>query len=298
MRRFPLANYLRGSPQSLASPSAKVPPNTPETQGDAIEPFIVGGGKTFFPTGFIEGPTPEPSGVQLLATQYVPVGRAAWVKRIEVAPCAPPVLVDPWRGWGGFFNLFEASPAPYGNVQRAPAQAGLWETPLAWEGYFTPDNPPPVWRWLVTLFPGDVARERYDRAIGPFDPGDPSTWYLVPDWPVPLAPTYGIPGAIPGKEVNGYVSVQRFQAVPGAALPVHILCPENHTICLWAQWEQAPIDPLLAFGPSGPFQPWDIEASPLPPVWPILPSVGRMAGYMQAATRESAAVNAQHGWGG
>lgn len=302
MRRRPQSQYLDPrDPQNLASPPAVPVPSVPTTQGDAIEPFIVGGGMTFYPTGYPDDPEagefpPERAGVQLLCSQYVPPGRTAWIKRIEVAPCVPPILADPWRGWDGHFNLFQASPDPWGAVQRAAAQAGLWETPLGWEAYFAQValGQRPSWRWQITIFPGDLAAARKRKRIGAFDPTDPATWYLAPDFPVPVK-VYG--AGVPGRAVNGYMGSQRFQAVPGNALPVHVLCPENATICLWAQWSQQPYYPILTYGPLGPEEPWPPSAE-VGPVWPILPSVGRLIGYMQPASREAAAENAAYGWGG
>jgi hypothetical protein len=302
MRRRPIANYIDPrAPKSLASPPAVNVPTVPTSQGDAIEPFITGGGTTFYPTGYPDDSEsgeypPEPGGVQLVCSQYVPPGRAAWIKQIEIAPCVPPILADPWRGWAGAFNFFEAGADPWGSAQRAASQAGLWETPLAWEGYFDAALPVsrPVWRWSLTLFPGNVAAERKRRNVGAFDPTDPTTWYLAPDMPVPIQ-TYG--GSLPGAAVQGYVGAQRFQAVPGCPLPVHILCPENSTICLWARWTQQTLNPILAYGANGPLQPWEPSAA-VGAVYPILPSIGRMVGYMQAMSRPAAAENAAYGWGG
>lgn len=310
MRRRPRAYYLQGQhPLNLASPPGPNPPAVPSSAADVIEPYFAeGGGITFYPTGYDDGAPRDPAvdAVQLVCEQYVPPGRSAWIKRIEIAPCAPPVLVDPWRGWDATFNLFQSSPNPLGSVQRAPAQAGLWETPMAWEGYFS--NPvegfpfPPFWRWVITLFDGNVAKYRSDKNIPPFNPTVPASWELAINVPVPRAPLYG-PAAsaqpnLPGRTVPGYIGPQRYQATPSNPLPVHILVPENTTILLWAYWRQAQMDPVLAFGPNGPLEPWS-GAPPgmLPRIYPLLPSVGRLIGYQQPATRPAAMDNAEHGWG-
>jgi hypothetical protein len=225
----------------------------------------------------------------------VPKGRIGWVKRIMVAPCAPPILVDPWRGWAAHFNLFQAGPDPINQTQRAPAQAGLWETPIAWEGYFSAAGylaAIPFWRWQLTLFPGNLDAYRAAQAIPAFSIATPASWFLAPDVPVPVS---AYPGGIPGRGVNGYVSPQRVQSTPSSPLPVHIEIPEDTTVCLFAKWVQSPLSPLLAFGPNGPIQPW--QAPQLPEVWPLLPSVGQLIGYMQAASRDAAQQNAAHGWG-
>lgn len=312
MRRKPQAHYpdVR-RPMDLASPQQPAPPTTPASQGDAIEPFLVAGGETFYRTGWAipdNGAPPELGAVQLLAFQYVPKGRAAWVKSITVAPCVPPVLADPWRGWPNTFNYFAPFVGQFGTPTRAAAQAGLWETPLAWEGYY---NPPgengfrrPRWTWQLSILEGDLKYQRSLKNLGPFDPLDPATWYLVPDIAVPRV-VYGAigispqtVGTIPGRQIPGYIGPQRFQRTPDNSLPCHFQVPENSTVCLWATWDQFPYDPLAANGgaalPVGPIP----GVSPENLVWPLLPSVGSLAGYMQAAGRTASAENAAHGWGG
>jgi hypothetical protein len=298
VRRRPKAHYphAEGPVLDLASPPGPNPPAIPTTAGDALEPFICSGGQPFFPTGY---PTdPKPNGVQLIATQYVPPGRVAWIKRLEVAPCAPAVLVDPWRGWPGTFNWFPTLAPTLLDPMRPPAQAGLWETPLGWES-FVGIHPEagavvPFWRWSITLLNGSIGAARAAKNIPPFSPLDPASWYLAENMPVPRV---AYAGGIPGRSPNGSLSAQRYQATPGNALPMHVLCPEDTTICLWAEWRQIPVTPL-AFTANGVLAPWSGSEPALPDVYPLLPSVGRMLGYQQAATRAAALENAAHGWGG
>jgi hypothetical protein len=303
MRRRPKSKHLprRVPALDLRGPNFPAPPTLPTSMGDALEPFIVGGGFPYYPTGYAGGLLPETDGVQLLAHQYVPRGRIGFIKHIMVAPCAPPILVDPWRGWDAFFNSFEAGSDPFNQTQRAPAQGGLWETPLAWEGYFNPgaEMVIPSWRWSITLVQGDVDLIRNQQGLNPFSILSPPTWYLAPSTPVP-ASTYrgGLPGAVP----NGSLSEQRIQHTPSSPLAVHILCPENTTICLWAKWRQDRLQPVLAYGPNGALAPWEgapvaPAPPPLPDIYPLLPSVGQLAGYLQAADRPPSVQNALYGWG-
>jgi hypothetical protein len=299
MRRRP-ASYEQpiGQPRDLASPNGPRPPTTPSTQADVIEPWLKGGGQTYYLTGWATSETinqPEISAVQLVAAQYIPKGRAGWVKRIMIAPCAPPVLVDPWRGWDGTANYFDpAAAAPYSQAQRAAAQAGLWETPMAWTSYFDAADGganAPRWQWHLTTINGSLAVNRAAKGSPPFDVTDPTSWYLVPG---PAVPVWTYRGALPGRGVNGDIGPQIIQQPPSNPLPCHILVPEDSTVCLWATWTQRPYSPILAFGANGP---QDVFPTPPPPVYPLLPSVGSIAGYMQASTREASAENARFGWG-
>ena len=300
MRRRP-ASYQDtiGQPSNLASPPGPKPPTVPSTQGDAIEPWIKGGGATFYLQGFAvaERGIPEDAGVQLVAAQYIPKGRAAWIKRIMIAPCAPPALMDPWRGWDGTANYFDptATDQQYRQATRAVGQAGLWETPLAWTSYYNPASDEPVelpmWNWQISILSGSLEYNRKQQNRPPFSVTDPLSWYLVPG---PAVPLYVYRGGIPGRAINGDIGPQVIQQPPSNPLPTHWLVPEDSTICLWATWRQQPYAVPLAFGGNGPEQVFPV---PPPAIYPILPSVGSISGYMQAATRESAAENARFGWG-
>ena len=315
-RRRPQAQYPAIiHPPDLASPHAAPPQTTPATQGDAIEPWAQSGGQTYYYDGFafpdLGGP-PELACIQLLAAQYIPRGRAGWIKRIMVAPCAPPFLVDPWRGWGGTANFFDRSfGPPFGSYARAAAQAGLWETPLAWEGYFNPaeiDNRTqqpfiPRWNWQLSVLSGSLATNRAAKNTPPFSILDPASWYLAPNIAVPIV-VYGgslltgWPANVPGRAVNGEWGPQRIQQTPLNPMPCHIQIPEDSTVCLWATWTQRPYAPVLGFNAGGA-----LDVFPTPPpgdpplIWPLLPSVGSISGYMQTATREAAGDNAALGWG-
>lgn len=304
MERRPISGNLEiGKPINLASPNARPVPTTPDSQGDAIEPFLVGGGSTYYLGPFADNAGPievQSSAVQLLAYLFVPAGRTAWIKSIVAAPCVNPIFSDPWRGWDAYYNLREAGPVPRSSRDRATAQAGLWETPLAWEGYraesATGEAPivaaqPTLWRWQLTAIPGSLDLERSKRRIAAFSLTDPSTWYAVPDLAVP-AQAYS--AGLPGRQINGIVGPQRFQATPSAPLVVHYAVPENTTIALWARWSQGRTTPISANGPNGELEPWKSPDS----AYPLLPSIGRLSGYMQAATRAATAANAAHGWGG
>jgi hypothetical protein len=308
MRRKPVIQRpISGArPRDLASPPSIKVPTTPATQGDAIEPWITSGGQTFYYSGweFPDDPPlpgleePQYGAVQLLAHQYVPKGRAGWIKQIAVAPCAPPILVDPWRGWDATFNWFSNdSPTPFQTQVRAPAQAGLWETPLAWEGYYAPipeggGFKRPLWQWSLSAIPGSLANYRASRNLPPFDVTNVNSWWLVPDIAVP---DYVYRGGIPGVQLQGNLPPQRMQAMPSDPLLVHIQVPENHTICLWAKWTQFPYYFPRAYQPNGPINPWGNE---IPPTFVLQPSIGRLVGYMQAASRDASAINASHGWQG
>lgn len=306
-RRRPRAWYPHGTdPVDLASPPGPNTPGLPTTDADVIEPFITDGGTTFYPSGYDDGEVPvdpAPSAVQLVCEQFVPMGRVGFIKRIEIAPCIPPVLADPWRGWDATFNFFQAGPNPFASPIRAASQAGLWETPMAWEGYgdaaAAAANQMPRWRWMITLLDGDANKFREEQGIPPFNPANPASWNLALNFPVPVVPHYGQSAAsdpaLPGRMVPGYLGARRFQATPSDPLPVHIMVPENSTILLWAYWRQLAATPLLAFGPNGPLQPW--AGSGIDPVYPLLPSVGRLIGYQQAISRDAATENAETGWG-
>lgn len=310
-RRRPIAQYpeIRRQLPDLKSPPAQVPPGIPTSEGDVIEPFQVGGGQTYYLSGWIAPDStwpyapPQFGATQLVALQYVPKGRTAYIKRVMIAPCAPPALVDPWRGWDGTANLFQPRGAPYDSVQRAPAQAGLWETPLAWEGYVSPSEGPvrhPKWTWIVTILNGPIEKNR-PQTQPPFDVTDPASWYLVPDVAVP---NWVYRSGVPGRFIPGYIGPQRIQQPPSNPLPLHALVPEDSTICLWAQWTQDPIRPE-GVSQNGPIElfPGGIIPAPPPTTYPenvivaLLPAVGSLTGYMQAAGRDAAKTNARYGWG-
>ena len=302
MERRPVSRQpVYGNPENLRSPDAQHVPTTPGSQADALEPFLIGGGAGYYLHPFagadgIAHPRVEVAAVQLLALLFVPPGRTAFIKQIMCAPGVNPIFADPWRGWQDHYNTRETGPAPRQDGSRTTAQAGLWETPLAWENYRseTPQGEVPIppgptqWTWQITAIPGSLALQRSQNQIPPFDITNPASWYCVPDIAVPA---FVYPAGLPGRMINGSVGPQRIQAHPRSPLNVHYPIAENTTIALWATWRQGLCSPVLAIGPNGP----DEIA---PAAFPLLPSVGSLSGYMQPSSRESTAHNAAHGWGG
>lgn len=291
MRRWPrLGDRSVGPWADKASPSMPTQDLDPTDRGDVLVPFVASGGQTYYASGWGEAPTPELGAVQLVCMQYVPRGRTGFVKRVMIAPCCPPILSDPWRGWDAFFNWFELSSNPNASRYRAAPHAGIWETPLAWEGYFNSDEAKPRWSWSLTIAQGDLLAQRASRGLGPFDPADPATFWAVPDVAVPQE---AYQGGLIGRAVNGHCSNIRIQAPPRAEIPVHIPIPEDSTVCLWAQWTQTPIAPL-AQGPAGPLA----LGTGLTWIVPLLPSVGQIVGYYQTSGSEAAREHGITGWGG
>ena len=301
MERRPVSRQpVYGHPANLASPDAQRVPTTPGSQADAIEPFLIGGGQSYYFQGWAGGitvPRIETAAVQLLAALFIPPGRGAFIKQIVACPGVSPQLADPWRGWPNHFNLREFGPVPRVDPIRTTAQAGLWETPLAWEGYRaeTPQGDDPIippqptqWTWSLTAISGSLDLQRLQNQTPAFDVTIPASWYAVRDIAVP-ARAYA--AGLPGKMINGNVGPQRIQAHPRAPLNTHYYVPENTTIALWATWSQGLTAPVLAQGPNGL-----IEITPA--AFPLLPSIGSLSGYTQASSREASAINAAHGWGG
>jgi hypothetical protein len=263
--------------------------------GSAIEPFLVGGGRTYWTVIDAEPEPvfdPRPRGVQLVCGVYVPKGRAGFVKRVSIAPTLPSVIGDGFRNglqWWESDN-FPLDVYP-GGGNRANSTNGLWETPLAWEGFFPftgEEEPPtpPQWRWQVTLLQGDfrVMRARTDTPA--FSVLNPASWYLVPEVPVPRPASF----AFPGNGLEGDVGAQRYPIQPRDDFSPHWLVPEDHSILLWAWWDQLPLT-INSGSVNGPNQ---LATS----VYPIGPSVGQLSGYFQAVQSEAARDNAEVGWGG
>lgn len=289
MRRHPSLTRKTSGPLQPQPPPGPTPPNW---EGDALEPFLVSGGATFFirtaapPTPF----DPAPAGVQLCCSVYIPRGKIGFLKQLRVAPFMPTQLVDPWETTG-FLNEvatwrgFDASGA--GPV-RPGGRNGVWTTPFGWESYFDSldcGEQPPQWTWQLRLVKGDIKKTRPTFSLL-----DPATWYLVPDIAVPLdAYSSGIPGAAP----SGFWGPQRMQVIQGDELDTHVIVPEDTTLCLFTQWTQEEFQPIaLSVGIDTFAQPYG------EPVFPLLPSFGQLHGYMQAATRDASYWNAVQGWGG
>jgi hypothetical protein len=284
MKRRPSTDpEQRVKPGALHEP---LRPERPEDLGDAIEPFLCSGGASAFFFSSVPTFDPRGDGVQLLAAQWVPEGRTAWIKQIRVAPYCPPELAAPWQGWPGTWQDFQPV-GPVDNV-RAPAQGGVYTTPMGWESYFDLGTEVlPQWEWWLATIPGTLAAARANAGAGAFSLADPSSWYLALNTPVP-ASAYA--GGFPGSAITGFIAPQRMQVLQGDAINWHVNVPEKKTILLFAKWSQSAMVPparnaagSMIVGPS---------------IYPLLPSFGQMVGYLQAASTGTAQQNARYGWGG
>ncbi len=268
---------------------------TADTLADGVVPFLASGGATQFLIFAGGAFDPRADGIQLITSQYVPLGKAAWVKQIRVGPYCPPVLVDPWRtsGIAGFVGSWQEFPTSDG--QPAAGVNGVWETPMGWLAFHDDERPEPKWEWHLRIIRGDIQELR--RKQGDFDPGNHRTWSYLPGLPVPRAAYSGrgLPGA--SIAMGGHWGPNPMQATPSAPLMTHGLVPENSTVCLFATWEQTPVTPrgadingTILYGGN------DLELGTT--VYPLLPSYGQLHGYMQSDGAGASEVNARHGWGG
>lgn len=293
MRRHP--RLISGEGRPLQRQPRDVPLQPPSL-ADVIEPFLVSGGATFFIVTEAPDPAfdPQPAGVQLCCSVYVPFGRVGFVKQLRVAPFMPTQLVDPWEtsGVGNAVTTWRDFDASAGGPVRPGGRNGVWETPFGWESYFDSGacgEQPPQWTWQLRLVQGDIVKDRKAFSLT-----DPDTWYLAPDIAVPAsAYAGGIPGAAPG----GIWPGQRMQVIQGDELETHVVVPENTSVCLFTQWTQLPFQPRSNDGESSTIYG--------PTVYPLLPSFGQLHGYMQGVretqypkSQTSAQRNARHGWGG
>lgn len=289
MRRRPLQHTTPPKGGYDATPPS--PPKATEL-GSAIVPFLVGGGRTFWETSTLVPPTlildPRRRGVQLLCAQFIPAGTVGFIKRVVAAPTVPSVIGDAFRNglqwWGTDAWPNEKYPAG-GN--RANSANGLWETPMAWEGFFPLTSQPfPAWRWQISLMQGDWRVNRQKMNIPAFDPTVPASWALVPNIPVNRTDRFQFFGG----PLPGTVEPQRFPVLPRDAFDPHWLVPENSSILLWASWEQESFT-LYSETSAG-------LTSIADDVYALGPSVGQLGGYYQAVQSEAARDNAEVGWGG
>lgn len=295
MRRWPETGRLPDGRPVPWGPDKRPPPSF---SGETISPFLQAGGASYYLVSAVPLFDPRPDGVQLLAALYVPRGNVAFVKEIRVAPMMPPELADPWETRGAAPNPVEGDAVTWRtwdgdpNV-RAAGTHGVWQTPFGWESYFNEGEPPPRWTWHLRLIPGNIAqlRARPGQNIGPFDPADPRTWFLVPNTPVPIA---GYPGGIPGQAPSGYWPQQRMQILQGDKLSTHVFVPEHTTVCLFARWTQVAIAPLSHLEAGEGTE----DGFYGPAVYPLQPSFGSLHGYIQSADSDPARENAKHGWNG
>jgi hypothetical protein len=261
----------------------------PEDVGNAIEPFLASGGATAFivQPGGEGGPAfdPRPAGAQLVCSQYIPAGKAGWIKQLRCAPYCPPELSNPWQGWPATWQTFQT----VGNVDgnRAPAQGGVYTTPMGWESYFDAGTTQLAqWHWWLATLPGTLAKAREGAHVGAFTLADPSTWWLLEGGAVP-ASVYD--GGYPGSALEGSLPRQRMQVLQGDALDWHVAIPEDTTVMLWASWTQSDVAPR-ATDASG------VPSVVGPRIYPLLPSFGQLCGYMQRANDPRSLDNARNGW--
>lgn len=291
MRRRPLQHT---TPPLGGYDATPVEPQKATSIGTAIEPFLVGGGRTFWlrvTDDIFDTFDPRPSGMQLVTGVYVPKGRAAFVKRLVIAPTVPSIIGDAFRNGLQWWSADNWATGLYpGGGQRANSANGLWETPLAWEGFFAAQEDPPAvtpeWRWQVTLLQGDFRVTRAQADTPAFSPFVPASWYLLPNEPVPRPANF----AFPGNGLEGDVGSQRFPILPRDDFSPHWLVPEDHSILLWSWWDQSPLT-INSGSVNGPNE---LATE----IYPIGPSVGQLSGYFQAVQSEAARDNAEVGWGG
>lgn len=290
-------------PQQL--PGQGMPGVTADTQGASIEPWLTANGQTAFTVEFEPiSFDPRASGIQLVCSKYVPRGRVAFIKQLWVAPFIPPVLVDPWTttgvaAFGGTWRNPNTTVVNSG-FEYAAATGGFWTTPFGWESYVVDDDPnfAPRWRWIVRYVQGNIDElRRANGKSGIFNPADPLTWEWAEGIAVPRSSTiYG--GGLPGAPLGyGLTSPQKMQVTPDAPLTAHWMAPEDTTVCLFALWDQGQILPQGADA-NGPINYTQNQVGDDQLVYPLLPSFGRMHGYMQANGTAVAEQNAAAGWGG
>jgi len=253
----------------------------PSSRPDLLEPLLICSRYTTWPY-LDEGFDPRATGAQLVCSEYIPVGRCAWVHTIHVAPYAPAELSDPWHtsGAAGFagtaMGRHVAADLPSG-------YHGLWETPLGWQSQYESGGTPPSWTWHLRFLKGDIEQLRANRTnLQPFDIADPSTWYLAPI-PVPSSvyATTGIPGAAP----SGYWAPSSCQILPTDSLPVQVYIPEDTTIALFSEWTQVDVYPY-ARDINGVIRLWNNR------VYPLGPTFGRLSGVVQRLESDAAVDNA------
>lgn len=256
---------------------------SPTGQGDRIRPWLVSGGITTWVSLPYTLPA-ELDGVQLLCSHYVPEGVTGFIKQIKACPFKPSVLR------GSISNQFvPGNGAASLGGNNPDSDDGFWRTPFGWEGYESPfpDSIAPTWRWHLRFVSGDIARIREGLNIPAFSFADPMSWYLVPNIPVPsLGYPEGIPGSTPG-DGWGPQRIQRFGMEDGE---VHIPVPSDTTVCVFAEWTQAPYVPI--------FQATDGAGTTTLPqmVFALSPSFGQLEGYTQPNNSPAAQAAARDGW--
>lgn len=288
---------MKRRPQQLPAPHPRppfTPPISPEissSDAESITPFLVSGGQTYFTVA--EGPPifdPRPTGVQLVCSVFVPRGRTGILKQLRVAPFVAPPFADPWHGGEVRWWREMESVNLQGDPIRAGCQLGVLETPIGYESYGAVDGQElliPQWRWILKIIDGNIDDLRRSRTNIPlFNITDTTSWFLVPNIPVPAAAySAGIPGRAPGSPWGP----QRVQVLQGDQLDLNIPIAEHSTLALFTTWTQEPV------------RSWARDKAGRKKItpdeyYPILPSFGQLLGYTQPADRESTLRNAVHGW--
>lgn len=276
----------RGAPVDTISGQGEGGLASPSFRGNVIEPFLASGGAVEF-LNFGGGENnPAGAGAQLVCSYYVPPGRVGFVKEIMCCPLVPPELgeVTVPNAWAQY--------VPDGDHQavRASERAGYYRTPLAWAAAFdTTDEggAPASWSWNLVLIPNnEVGRN------GTFDITDPSTWFLTPNVAVPA---HVYPQGFPGATVW---PPQVVQISPEQTFETHLMVPENTTVALFARWRQVQFNPTYVVVNLAADPPTSVVKTLPVSVYPLLPSVGRLHGYTQAAATVPAIKNSTTGWGG
>lgn len=307
---------MRRRPRSLALPIPTVAsPGRDKSQAskvyykDAVSPFLVSGGSSYFLPEFTnEYEDVRKQGIQLVTSVYIPKGAIGFLKQLRVAPFRPAVftpgnylipvqenspLIANWQA----FNP-DAAPEDSDFPTRP---AGVWEAPFQWENYFNSYNTeviPPSWRWYLRIIPGNIDDLRLNGTNLPTKPipfTEPppadylDSWFLIPDVAVPdrVYPG-GIPGSSPGSPWDG----QRVQVIQGDELTLHVPIPEHSTLCLFTRWRQSAIP--ASFGRKGDVHTQYTEEA----YYPLLPSFGQLLGYTQSSHQAPGNHNAQYGWNG
>jgi len=270
---------------------------TIKPKSGAIQPFLAcGGSNHFFSNPSWPVGNEKERGCQYVVGVYVPKGYQGFLKQIRVAPHMPAILnpkflvydgVDYYAFWAGFNDFVTNDPI------RPDGITGVWETPYGWESYYNIDSEgplsiPPRWTWQLRIINGDPKELRRSHTNFPApNLTDISSWFMVPDNAVPIeAYGSGFPGTTPGIDFGP----QRLQVLQGDMLSLHVPIPEDSTIALFTEWEQYEFQPRLEYAQSLRTEYYDAL------VYPLLPSFGSLAGYMQVIG-DAAAENLQHGWG-
>ncbi len=281
---------MRRSPEHIRHPTnpvAAVPlrrgsgKQRPTDQGARIRPFLVDGGLTSW-FGIPYAEPAEADGIQLLASFYVPKGMVGFVKTIKACPYKPSILR------GAVNNQLVPNIGAMNITQNNPdGDDGFWRTPMGWEGYEAVDGSVPSWRWHLRLVSGDIAAIREGLNIPAFNFGDPLSWYLVPNIPVPAS---GYPSGIPGSTVGAQWGPQRIQRFGAEDGEVHVPVLGGNTVCLFAEWSQGAYQPIFQSTTGAGL----LSLPQL--VLALGPSFGQLGGYTQPQNSKAGRDNAVDGW--